>query len=229
MPVKLHENLHQGTEEWYAARCGLMTASEMKLVITPGKLQYASNDKERAQLYELAAQRVNKYVEPTFQSFDMQRGNEDEIEALNIYNKNIAPVECVGFITNDEWGFTLGYSPDGLVGDHGQIEAKSRKQKYQMETILSRSMPDDFLIQVQTGLLVSKRQWCDFISFCGGMPMMVLRVAPDPVVQNAIIEVAGAFEKKLSDRVKEYREIVTAPPEGLKFFPTERRKEEIEA
>lgn len=30
-----HTNLVQGSDEWLAQRCGLLTASEMKLVITP--------------------------------------------------------------------------------------------------------------------------------------------------------------------------------------------------
>ena len=61
MTVKIHDDLVQGSEEWHAIRCGLLTASEMKLIITP-TLKIASNDKERAHLYELLAQRITKYV-----------------------------------------------------------------------------------------------------------------------------------------------------------------------
>ena len=39
-------------------------------------------------------------------------------------------------MTNDDHGVVIGYSPDGLVGDDGLIECKSRRQKYQIETIL---------------------------------------------------------------------------------------------
>ena len=40
-------------------------------------------------------------------------------------------------MTNDDHGVVIGYSPDGLVGDDGLIECKSRRQKYQIETILA--------------------------------------------------------------------------------------------
>lgn len=72
-------------------------------------------------------------------------------------------------------GFTLGYSPDGLVGDDGLIEAKSRVQKYQFQAIIehvasgSASVPAEFVMQLQTGLLGSECQWIDFISYSNGL------------------------------------------------------------
>jgi hypothetical protein len=39
-------------------------------------------------------------------------------------------------------------------------------------------MPDDFKLQVQGELLVTERKWCDFISYCGGLPMVTMRVEP---------------------------------------------------
>ena len=99
--MRMHRDLVQGSDEWLAARCGILTASEMKLILTPGTLKQASNDKERAHLFELLAQRVTHYVEPHFVTDDMLRGHEDEIEAKRIYSENYAPVDSsVGFITN---------------------------------------------------------------------------------------------------------------------------------
>jgi len=71
-PITYYPELIQGSEEWHALRCGLLTASEMKLIITP-TLKVASNEKERAHLYELLAQRITKYVVPTYVSDDMLR------------------------------------------------------------------------------------------------------------------------------------------------------------
>jgi hypothetical protein len=206
----------------------LLTASEMKLIVTPATLKACSNDKERAHLFELAAQRITAYVEPHYVGDDQLRGYEDEAEVRRIYAERFAPVHEVGFITNDRWGFTIGYSPDGLVGEHGQIEAKSRRQKYQIQTIIENvadaTIPVDFLIQVQTGLLVSERQWCDFVSYCGGLHAPVIRAYPDPKVQDAIVAAAGAFEKRLAERLKQYREALVA--EGTRLIPTERKVEE---
>lgn len=161
MTVTYHNDIEQGSAEWLELRRGILTASELKLIITP-TLKIASNDKEKTHLYELLAQRVNKYVEPHFESYDMERGKFDEAHARDKYSEEIAEVTECGFITNDEWGFTLGYSPDGLVGDDGLIEIKSRIQKWQMQTLIEyvskQAVPPDFLIQVQSGLKIAKRE-----------------------------------------------------------------------
>lgn len=221
--VRYYPDLIQGSDEWLQQRCGLLTASEMKLILTP-TLKMASNEKERAHLYELLAQRISNYVEPRYVGDAQIRGHDDEIEARLQYERERGPVELVGFITNDKWGFTLGYSPDGLVGADGAIEAKSRCQKYQVQTFVENvgidrgeTIPSDFMFQVQTGLLVSERKWIDFISYSGGLPTAVIRVHPNEAVQDAIIEAAGEFERRLSEKLKIYRDATA----GLE--PTERR------
>src|SRR3990167_6843088 len=61
--ITIYAEMVQGSDEWAAVRCGLLTASEMHLIVTP-TLKPASNDKERGHLYELLAQRITRYVEP---------------------------------------------------------------------------------------------------------------------------------------------------------------------
>lgn len=222
MSITIHPDMIQGSDEWLAARCGMLTASEMKLIITPATLKPAKNDKASAHLYELLAQRITKYVEPHYISEDMLRGQMDEIDARALYAQHYAPVTECGFITNSRWGFTLGYSPDGLVGDDGLIECKSRRQKFQAETIITCTMPDDYLIQVQTAFLVTGRAWCDFVSYCGGMPMAVLRVYPDEKVMAAIIDAATDFEERLIQKLDAYHYALN----GSGFIPTERRIEQ---
>lgn len=224
MGMIVYRELEQGTDEWRAARCGLLTASEMKLIITPSKLQYASNDKERAHVYELAAQRVTKHVEPAYMNDDMLSGIDDEVYAREEYRKHYGDVQQVGFITNDKWGFTLGYSPDGLVGKDGVMEVKSRRQKYQLETIIDIAVPSEHTIQIQTGLLVSERSWCDYVSYCGGMPMATIRVAADAAVQAAILTAAEQFHKRLEMAVESYTNRVSR--KMLRLVPTERRVEQ---
>ena len=219
MTIQYYPDLVQGSEEWHAARCGLLTASEMKLILTP-TLKLASNDKERAHLYELLAQRITKYVEPHYVSDDMLRGHSDEIEARILYAEKYAPVHDMGFVTNDRWGFTIGCSPDGLVEEDGALECKSRRQRLQVETILSRGMPEDYSLQVQTIMLVTERQWVDFVSYSGGLPMITLRVFPDPIVQEAIVLAAASFEKRLAEKLDKYGDALATLP---RLLPTERR------
>lgn len=220
-PITYHADVTQGSLEWLQCRLGLLTASEMKLILTP-TLKIAANDKQRTHLHELLAQRITRHVEPMYVSDDMLRGQTDEILARDQYSKNYAPVQEVGFITNSQWGFTIGYSPDGLVGDDGLIEIKSRRAKFQVESILNAAMPDDYLMQAQTGLLVTGRKWLDFVSYCGGMPMMTVRVYPDERIQAAIIEAATVFERAMDDAMHKYTDALAS---GLRLIPTERTVE----
>jgi predicted phage-related endonuclease len=221
MTIKYHLGLIQGTPEWHAARCGLLTASEMDRILTP-TLKVAANDKERAHVWEIAAQRITKFVEPSYVGDDMLRGWEDEILARDLYSKHYAAVTEVGFVTNDEWGFTLGGSPDGLVGDSGLIECKSRRQRLQIETIATGTVPTEHVLQVQTLLLVTGRAWCDYVSYSGGLPLFVARARPDDKIQDAIIEVARAFEDRVTQRMIDYSASITALGDGV--IPTERRE-----
>lgn len=219
MAIKYHYDLEQGSDDWLEVRRGILTASEMKHIVTP-TLKAASNDKERAHLYELVAQSISGYVEPHYISDDMLRGHVDEVEARSLYAKHYADAGHCGFITNDKWGFTIGYSPDGLVGDDGAVECKSRRQKYQIETIVTNAVPTEHVLQCQTGLLVSERQWLDYVSYCGGLPMFVKRVYPDPKVQEAIVEASAVFYRKAQDMIATYHKTI----DELKLVPTERKE-----
>lgn len=222
MTIEYFPDIVQGTDEWFEARRGLLTASEMKRIITPAKLQYASNDKERSHVYEIAAQRITGFVEAGYLGDDMIRGHEEEVLCTAAYAAKYGEVQKMGFITNDKWGFKIGYSTDGLVNADGQIENKSRCQKYQIETIIDNAMPADFLIQVQTGLLVTERSWCDFNSYCGGMPMFTIRIYPDQRVQEAIIAAAQTFEDRVKMMIDKYNMHLAMP--GGRYIPTERVK-----
>ncbi len=148
---------------------------------------------------------------------------DDEIAAVALYHKTYAKVQQVGFITNNKWGFTLGYSPDALVNDDGLVECKSRSQKYQIRTLVEHVPNDiidpDFMIQCQTGLLVSERKWVDLASYCGGLHMATVRVYPDAKVQEAIVAAATAFEERLAIAKAKLEDVLTSK---ARLIPTVR-------
>jgi len=154
----------------------------------------------------LAAERINGWSEPNYVNDDMQRGIDEEPRARDRYAECYAPVTEVGFMVRDDWGFRLGYSPDGVVGDDGLIEVKSPRPKNHLATILSDGVPVEYMPQLQAGLLVSGRKWIDFISWSGGMPMLVRRVYPQQKWFDAIIGAARAFEENATEIMRRYDE-----------------------
>ena len=219
--IKIYEELEQGSDDWLEARRGIITASEVCLLVTPtGKI--AKNEKLRSHTWELLAQRISGYVEPTYINDDMLRGINDEITARDMYSEHNATVKEVGFITNDFDGVRVGYSPDGLVGDDGLIEIKSRRQKYQIETIATNAVPSEYMLQLQCGLLVSGRDWIDFISYSAGLPLFIKRVFPDTEMQDNILRAVKEFDLNSSELMLMYKQ------NADKFIETTRDDEEFD-
>ena len=222
MTVVYHNDLIQGSEEWLQQRCGLLTGSEVKLLLSPKTLKPLNNERTRAHIWELAAQRITQFVEPTYIGDEMLRGHDDEITSRDLYAKHYSPVTECGFVTNDEFGFTIGCSPDALVGDDGGLECKSRRQKFQVQTFVEHfrhgTIPEDFVLQVQTELLVTRRQWWHFISYSGGLPMRPMLVEPDLEIQEAIIAAAKEAERQIELVVSDWKAALAAD----RFIPTER-------
>jgi hypothetical protein len=207
MTITIH-NVEQGTPEWHELRRGIITASEVKLLMTP-MLKPANNDKSRRHIYELAAQRYSGFVEPHYQSDAMAAGHFGEIVARGIYSDTWHPVDQVGFITRDFGNVRIGYSPDGLIGDDGLIEIKTRAQKYTVETGVFMMVPGEHILQVQAGLLVSGRQWCDYICFTPGLPLVRIRVEAEEKMQKAILDVCLNAEVDIADRARAFERRVT--------------------
>lgn len=211
--------LDQGSQEWLDARCGILTASVIGKLITEKTLKPAANPISRSVTRTLAVERVTKHVEQVYVNADMWRGVLDEPIARDLYSREFAPVTELGFMTRDDYGPVIGYSPDGLVGTDGLIEVKSRKQRKQFETIIQGYPPIENMAQLQCGLLVSGRKWIDYISFCGGMPMFIKRVYPDSKWFEAIIAAAKTFEANVAEQIAIYVDNAR----GL--IPTERLEE----
>jgi hypothetical protein len=212
--VTLHEfpDVIQGSDQWHDQRRGILTASVVGQLITPKTKQIAANDKSRSIVTQLVAERITGYTDPTYIGDDMLRGIEDELKARDLYAEHYRrPVRQVGFLLRKEDTWQLGYSPDGLVGDDGLIEVKSRRAKHHLATILANEVPAEYMAQCQAALLVSGREWLDFISYSGGMPMWPKRVLPDPAWQHALVAAAEQFETTAAEMVADY----LAKTEGL--------------
>lgn len=220
MTLTVYETLEQGTEEWLEARRGLVTASTMNRLVT-STLKTADNDTSRALLNTLACERITGHVEPHFETFDMARGHNEEPWAREEYaaHKNVE-VTQIGFMTRDLNGATLGYSPDGLVGDDGLIEIKCPQPKEHLRTILAGKPPAQYQAQLQVGLFVSGRAWIDYVSFVQGMRLWKWRVYPDLAWFNAIGATALAAEFRIT-------EIIAAYEQATEGYPLAERRPDI--
>ena len=212
--LKIYEELEQGSPEWFDARRGLMSASELSLILTP-KLKIADNEKTKIHCFELAAQRLNNFTDPSWDGENAMRGWADEVRARDLYTENFAPVREVGGMCRDFGNFKLWCSPDGLVGEDGGIECKSRLQKHQLRTVFENDVPEEHKLRVEAFLLVSGRDWIDYLSYSGGMALWKIRVEPDPEFHAAIMTACDAFETRVQEIMKVYQERIDKLGDGV--------------
>jgi putative phage-type endonuclease len=209
-----HFDIQQGTDEWLALRRGVITASTIGKLLTPtGKA--AKNDSARTQLLQLLAERITGESEASFYNDDMARGHLLEPLARDLYSESFDPVIECGFITMEFGTTTIGYSPDGLVGDDGLIEIKAPRPKGHLRSLLSGEVPAEYLPQVMTGLAVTGRRWCDYISYAPGLPLFVQRCPRDEAMIDQLIAAARSAEMQLAEMLLSY-ELAAA-----QFPPTE--------
>lgn len=210
MNLTVHD-MEQRSEAWYAVRCGIVTASVVGNLITP-TLKVAANDTSRGLIDTLAAERITGRVEEGYTSADMLRGIMDEPIARAHYAEHHAPVTEVGFMVREFGTARLGCSPDGLVGDPGLIEIKSRIPREHVRITLTGTIPHGHMAQMQAGMLVSGRAWCDYISWCGGLPMWIKRVDADDEWQTAILDALTAADQAIDAIVTTYTDAVAGLP-----------------
>ena len=174
-------------------------ASELPPVYT-----VADNDTSRALIATLVAERITGITEPTFVTDDMFRGQEAEPVARDIYSGHHEQAVEIGFLRLDEEGWSLGASPDGLVGTDGGLEVKAPRARGHILTILRDEVPAQYVAQVQACLLVSGRKWWDFCSYHAGLPLYVKRVYPDPRWFDVIKAACIQFERTAAEMVADY-------------------------
>ena len=220
---RIYTELEQGSDEWLQARCGIVTASTIAKLVT-ATLKVADNDTSRGLTMTLAIERMTGFVEYVHPSFEMQRGSDDEPDARALYAEHYAPVTEVGFMTRRFDGFTAGYSPDGLIGSDGLIEIKSRKAKEHMKTVLADRPPSENVGQLQLGLVVSGRDWIDYVSYSSGLALWVKRVYPDPAWVAVIRYALSTFEINVASMTADYQ----AATEGAPIAPRIDHDEEME-
>lgn len=151
----------QGSEEWFKARCGVVTASRF------GDIMASIRNGEAAARYnykaEIIAERLTGIPTQSFSSSAMQWGTDHEDEAREVYKAIYGiEVEQTGL---EKIGELVGASPDGLVGRDGLLEIKCPNTATHIQTLLANEMPKKHYPQVQGQMWVTGRKWCDFMSY----------------------------------------------------------------
>ena len=158
--------MQQGTDEWFAARLGKVTASRAADVMTK------KGSAARANLSaQLVLERLTNTKGESFSSAAMQWGVDQEPFARAAYEAHSGVwVDTVGFVQHPTIE-RAGASPDGLVGHDGLVEIKCPNTATMIDTLLTGKVPSNYATQMQMQMACTGRAWCDYAVFDSRMPV----------------------------------------------------------
>lgn len=192
-------NMEQGTQEWFDVRAGIVTASRAKDLMAKGQ-----GKTRLAYMYQLIGEVMTGEPVQVFKGNEhTERGHEMEPVARELYEQRVGTeVVQTGFIRNHDDIGGAGYSPDGLVGEHGALEIKSRLPHIQAELLDTGKVPRDSMLQMQFGMWVAGLDWCDYVSYWPGMPLFVQRVEFDAEMADEIQEALIKFYAEMNQKLE---------------------------
>lgn len=195
-------------EEWLRKRLGKITCSKFGDLMGSGRSKEALfSQTGYSYLRRIVAERLGSWYSVSARAMDW--GNENESKAIAEYAKRFewdvdnTPFQYFAY-TDD-----IGGTPDGLVGGSGCVEVKCPfDPAVHVNTLLTKEVPSEYEWQVVGHLLVTGRDWCDFISFDprieGKHKLCVVRVERNEVRIEMLrkrLEVAVEEVVKMMERI----------------------------
>jgi hypothetical protein len=204
--MKIHD-LEQGSASWYAARLGVVTASEVDALITP-KWKVREGAGVDTYVYRKVAEKLLNYSPDQLNTFPMDQGKLIETIAVPWFEFEFGKkVKRVGFVSTDDGA--AGCSPDGMLEDGSGLEIKSPQAPNHIKYLLEGKLPEDYSAQVHFSMYVTGAAYWTFVSYHLVLPAFVLRVDRDPAIQAALQAALGGFLAKYGpaiERVKSLRD-----------------------
>ncbi|WP_436463139.1 lambda exonuclease family protein [Acinetobacter seifertii] len=196
-------NILQRSDDWHSERCGKVTASRIKdLNAKPAKGKALN-----ALGLTILAERLTGVQKEFFTNAAMQWGIDNEPHAIAAYENETGNFVVGTGLIDHPFIEMFGASPDGLVGDKGQIEAKCPDTTTHLNTLLTKQVPDEYIPQITSQLSCTRREWCDFISYDPRLPealqLIIIRVFAKDLGIEAIENDVRQFNKSIDEALKE--------------------------
>lgn len=162
---EVFDPIERQREEWMERRSGRLTCSKFGELIGEGrKKDQAFTEAGMRYLRLKVAERLGSWH--SISAASMQWGTDNEAAAIRCYEMRTGfevDSKPFQFIEVDDW---IGGTPDGLIGTDGCLEVKCPYDpQVHINTALTKTVPTQYVWQVLGHLLVTGRDWCDFVSY----------------------------------------------------------------
>jgi putative phage-type endonuclease len=200
--------MDQRSPEWFAARCGKVTASRMADVVAKTAKGYGAS---RANyMAELVVERLTGKPTEGFTNAAMQWGTDQEPFARDAYSAKTGElVTEVGFVNHPRIE-NAGASPDGIVGA-GLVEIKCPNTASHIEYLMSKEPPQKYYYQMQWQMACAMAEFCDWVSYDPRMPqelqLLIVRIYRDEDCIKMLEAEVETFLSELDVKVKALKEM----------------------
>ena len=198
--------VQQGTDKWLALRAGCITASSFKSLVTSRGEKTATSTRD-TYLNQIIAERLTGKPVDTFKNADMERGNEREGAARDLFGAIMeVDVKEVGFHLHDD--YDIGCSSDGLFcldSDTG-VEIKSPRASTHIRYMRNKKLPTEYMQQVQLSMWLLEVDRYFFFSYHPDLKPLIVEVRrDDEYIEKAvpILIDAAKYVKSETEKLNE--------------------------
>lgn len=198
----IENSCEQGSPEWIALRVGNPGASSMDKIVTSTG---AKSGQRQKYMYQMVCELITGKKHVSYKNEDMERGNELEHEARELFEFIHGPVEQCAMIYQDErklWHC----SPDGIMPDQkAGLEIKCPSLPVHIEYLDKGKLPTAYVIQVQASMMVTGWDVWWFVSYYPGIQPLIIPVERDEALIKILQSEVEAFcidIRKLAYRLK---------------------------
>ncbi len=207
----------QQSEQWDRWR-NRPTASEFGKFVTPAKGDYSAL--ATAYAAKIVAKRLGVYTEPP-PTFWMEWGIEHEPNAKHAYTLATGrKIQDVGFVLPDNTD-AYGCSPDGLIGDDGQIQVKCPAPETLIAYHAGGVLPLVHKPQVQGELFITGREWSEFYAWHPELTPFCLQIEPDyeyhAKIADCLLKLLQEIKRIESHVSKMRHELVSVTQTDVRF------------
>ena len=200
-----NEELIQGSDAWFKARLGVITASRLGDVMR--KTKWGESTYKAKLRLELAIERITgKSASSVVMNQAMRDGIDREPDARTLFEAITGKEVALCGSFDHPTIVNTSASPDGLLrGENAVLEIKSPTHSTHAKNLMSETMPKNYIYQVQWQIACTESDYAYFASYHPDYPpelrLKWVKVEKDDSVIKSLEEAVRQFDIEIEDLI----------------------------
>ena len=204
-PIISDIEIPQGSPEWFAVRCGKITASRLGDIMR--KTKWGESTYKAKVRLELAIERITgKSVSSVVMNQAMRDGVDREPDARTLFEAVTGKEVALCGSFDHPTIVNTSASPDGLLrGENAVLEIKCPTHATHAKNLMSETMPKNYIYQVMWQIACTESDYAYFASYHPDYPpelrLKWVKVEKDDSVIKSLEEEVRAFDISIEDLI----------------------------